>query len=835
MPVERTLPVHASDDVGSTAAIGLRGFSRAEWKRICDVFDRLAELPGATRETQLVKLALSPTTVVQVRAMLAANDKAGMLDAPLAGERSDSPDYASLASGSIIGGFRVDRLIGRGGIGEVYLAHREDAGFEQRVALKLLRPESAGRFELFNAERRLLARLEHPGIARFIDGGIAPDGRPFMAMEYVEGQEIGAWCAEQQPTLATRLKLFLEMCDAVRYAHAQLVIHRDIKPGNILVDQSGRARLLDFGIARLIDVGGLDLTATHAFATPCYAAPEQLDGGRLTVATDIYALGAVLFELLAGRAAWAFGEGALWPTMMRRWVSEEPPSPSGVAQDAAVPSGQIAGDLDAIVAKAMRRLPADRYMSVEALAEDVHRHLTLQPVLARSGSRGYRVRRFLRRNRWTAIATAAIALALLGGIAGTTWQARRAAEERNVARADAERLESINQAMMLVFRDAADPARLEKMTARELIDGSATRLAMSLPPESPESAAVVGALADLHMIVENSAGAKTLLQGAMTRGIGVNDAPGAARLKLKLATILVGERHFAEARRLIGEANRMWRTDPTRFRRERVESVGAQAYMLRLEGKRDEGIALLMDNMPEAELAYAGYSRDLTTRYANLVTHLSEANRIAEAETVVRRGQAVLARRGEQHSQAALTLRRLEAALVGRRDPAAAATILGQVVMERRLRFGPSTGLAVDLFHYARMLNQTDRPAAALSALNDAAPMAVEYLGPDAPPTLLIELARVDALGEAGRITDADREFQRLAAGLQGEKPLSLINGVRMLTQARLVLKQGDAAAADVALRAAATIFRAIGPAAEPYAPVVRAARREIASAPVKR
>lgn len=301
--------------------------------------------------------------------MLAAAAAGGILDDDTAPAEAG---YSSLLPGQVVGSFTIDRLIGRGGMGEVYAAHRTAADFDQRVALKLLRPEAAGHGDLFDRERRLLARLEHPGIARLIDGGVVDDGRPSMAIEHVDGVPVDAWCRDHDADLATRLALVIAMCDAVGFAHANLVIHRDLKPSNILVDGGGRVRLLDFGLARLVDDAGLTLTPM----SPDHAAPEQLENAAPTIATDVHAPGVVMFELLAGRYPWGGGGSGGLPAIVRRVLTSDPPSPSVVTAGAlagAIPTRRLAGDLDAIVMKAMRRAPADRYRSAADMADDIRR------------------------------------------------------------------------------------------------------------------------------------------------------------------------------------------------------------------------------------------------------------------------------------------------------------------------------------------------------------------------------------------------------------------------------------------------------------------------------
>lgn len=748
--------------------------------------------------------------------MLAAEDGEGILDSGLttdAGAAAVS-EYASLAPGAIVGGFRVERLIGRGGMGEVYLAHRDGADFDQRAALKLLRPEATARFALFSTERRLLAGLDHPSIARLIDGGVAPDGRPYMVMDYVEGQEINRWCAEHAADLATRLRLFLELCDAVSHAHARLVIHRDIKPANILVDAAGRGHLLDFGVARLLDTGEVTRPATDAMLTPQYAAPEQIEGGDITVATDIYALGAVLYELLSGTGPWHLGGDAPLPTVLRRMLYDEPRPPSQAVAGAKAVPVRITADLDAIVMKAMRREPGQRYSSVEAFAADIRRFQAFQPVAARAGALGYRVRRYIRRNRWGVAAGTLVAAALLFGAGGVAWQAQRATAERDAAMAQAERAEAVNQAMMLMFREASDRGQADSITARALIDSTASRLAASLNPDEGKSAAIVGALSDLYILTENLPASQALLENAFARGIGRNDVAGASRLKLKLAQAYGATRRFDEARRLLKEASAAWAATPDRFRVERVEAASVEAYMLRLEGKADEGIALMLKTMPEAELAYASKGRDLATRYANLATHLVMANRIDDAEKVIDRSALLLSRSDAMRSPAGLTLEKLRASIMARRgNIVGAEALFRKVAATRRELYGPSFSLAVDLLQHGRLLNQLGRPAEALTTVDEARSMASEHFGQKGSLLLLIDLARAEALLGLDRTVDAQAVLKGVTPSVAEYGKQSVENGTLLLVRAQAALKIGDRAAAVAAIDDAEAIFRALGPA----------------------
>jgi len=416
----------------------------------------------------------------ELDSLLRASDASGtFLDQTPDSAHHPAPTTETLPIDALLGHWKVLRLIGRGGMGEVYLAERTGGDFEQRVAIKLTRRESAAQLERFSGERQLLARLDHPGIARLLDGGVAPDGRPYFVMEYIEGQPLTEYCDAVKAGLAERLALFLQVCDAVAYAHRHLIVHRDIKPGNVLVDADGRTRLLDFGIAKPLDTGiggaGASAGMTSALLTPDYAAPEQLAGEPVTTATDVYALGVFLFELLTGRRPWAI-EGQPLARALHTLLERPAPRPSQLAVEtkkAPVAPRLIEGDLDAIVAKCLRREARYRYATVEALKFDIERSLKGDPVLARGDAKLYVLGRFIRRYRWAAASVAAIIAILSVGIAATAWQANRASRE-------AKRAAATRDFLISVFRES-DPRIARdrppgEITAKELLDGSVDRI-----------------------------------------------------------------------------------------------------------------------------------------------------------------------------------------------------------------------------------------------------------------------------------------------------------------------------------------------------------------------
>jgi serine/threonine protein kinase len=368
------------------------------------LFHELADLPPEEREARLRDR--DPALRAEVEGLLQFDSENGDLltghVAAVAQQALDRPPAVRC------GPYRLVSLLGRGGMGSVHLADRTDGEVEQRVAIKLLRfggSEPAFR-DRFLRERQILATLAHPGIARLLDAGHTPDGQPYLVMEFIDGQPIDAYAASLP--VAGKLRLFLRVCDAVAYAHRNLIIHRDLKPSNILVDRAGEPKLLDFGIARILDTP-LDQTVTQErLLTPDYASPEQIEGKPHSTASDVYSLGAVLYNLLTGRSPHTFGSDRA-DSIRAAICASDPPPPSRFNRD-------IGRDVDCIVRKALRKEPEERYVSVDAFADDIRAFLELRPVRARSGNAWYRTRKFLRRYWAPAAATGLIFASLSAGL-----------------------------------------------------------------------------------------------------------------------------------------------------------------------------------------------------------------------------------------------------------------------------------------------------------------------------------------------------------------------------------------------------------------------------------
>ena len=369
--------------------------------------------------------------------------------------------------GTRLGPYDIVRLIGRGGMGAVYEGVRADDSYNKRVAIKLVPGELHSELTLarFRRERQILATLQHPHIATLLDGGVTPDGRPFLVMEYIEGQPLTAWCDQHHLGIRDRIALLRQICDAVQHAHTNLIVHGDIKPGNILVTADGTSKLLDFGIAKLVgtDVGDQSMPLTRGGArpfTPEYASPEQIRGAPLTTASDIYSLGVVLFELCTGRRP-------------DRLPDDAPMAkPSAVVSDPRT-RRRLVGEIDNIVLKALRAEPERRYVSATALSEDLRRHLVGLPVEAQSDWAGYRLRKFVIRNRVVVAASVLVLLVILGGALTTAIQARR-------ARSAQVRAERVNDFLRNLLSSVRPATGGRDIPVSEVLDSAAHRIDVEL-------------------------------------------------------------------------------------------------------------------------------------------------------------------------------------------------------------------------------------------------------------------------------------------------------------------------------------------------------------------
>jgi len=513
------------------------------WLELDGLFQLAAEMDAPRRGAFLDDACGGDTELRnEVEALLASAEKTlGWLKRPVDGAAQELAFV-----GRRIGSYVLLRLLGEGGMGRVFLAARADEHYQQLVAIKLMHSElwqSEMMLERFRAERQILANLNHPNIARLLDGGVTSDRLSYLVMEYVDGAPIDEYCRENDVSLETKLELFRRICSAVEYAHRNLVVHRDIKPANVLVDRDGTPKLIDFGIAKLLE--GNDRAATAAtgqLMTPEYASPEQLRGEPITTATDVYGLGVLLYDLLSGMHPFA-GRSRNPVEMIRRICEADPQPPSSIVLNGAA-HPELRGDLDHIVLMAMRKEPELRYSSPAALANDVWAYLNGYPLLAGSGGWRYRAGKFVRRHKLIVVGLTLFGLLLAGSSAGMAVLTQRASRERLKAERAATFLADM-------FR-AATPqeARGRTITARELLDRGAYRVDKELAGEPAVRASSLYSIADAYSRLGLYDQAKDLAERSYSIRAGVlgpgNPLTADSLFLLANATRLKGEYAAAE-------------------------------------------------------------------------------------------------------------------------------------------------------------------------------------------------------------------------------------------------------------------------------------------------
>ena len=483
------------------------------WQEIKRIFDAAVELTPSAQPAFLNSTCRDDDMRREVERMLAA-DYATVLDHSLLATHSFAE--GARLEGRRIGRYRIVDEVGRGGMGAVFSAVRDDGQFDQKVAIKVilsgLNTDTIAR--RFRNERQILASLEHPNIARLLDGGMSDDGLPFYVMEFIEGEPIDDYCRTRELTLHARLDLFRQVCAAVSYAHRRLIVHRDIKPSNILVTPAGEVKLLDFGIAKVVSQTNGDErgTATQlGLMTPAYASPEQFRGEQVTTATDIYSLGVVLYRLLTGQLPYDL-TGLRLDQMLRLVCETEPPRPSHAIANLETSTETIEsnpqmlkGDLDNIVLKALKKEPDRRYESVEQFSEDIRRYLAELPVSARPDTFSYRASKFVKRNRVAVITASLVFFALIAGIVGTTYQARAARRERERAEKRFEQVRKLANNVVFKYHDAI--ADLPGATAtREMLVKDALEYLDNLSQDAQDNPALAQELALTYLKIGNVQG-----------------------------------------------------------------------------------------------------------------------------------------------------------------------------------------------------------------------------------------------------------------------------------------------------------------------------------------
>jgi serine/threonine-protein kinase len=759
---------------------------RERWRRVSEILDAVLDLPDGGERAAYLDSACGGDAALRrdVEHLLTAADAPDSFLATPAFERAAPliAEFTSAAAveGQRVGPYRLVRELGAGGMAVVWLAEREDGQFQQQVAIKFvkqgLRSREAQR--RFLQERQILARLQHPAIARLLDGGVTGEGTPYFVMERVEGVPVTTYCRDRALDDERRLRVFLQICDAVQYAHRNLIVHRDLKPSNILVDGDGHVKLLDFGIAKLTGGPGETAATVERALTPEYAAPEQLRGEPVSTSTDVYALGVVLHEMLAG----------------------ERPRPGEHTR-------RLRGDLDRIVARAMHEAPERRYASAEALAADVRRHLDGLPVAARGDALSYRAGKFLRRHRVASAAATLVLLTLVAGLVATTWQARRAAREAKKADAVKEFLKTILA--------AGDPERNggREPSLRQLLDAGAQRIEGELrdqPDVQSEVTAVIGstyqALGEYDRVV-------SLLRADLDRRRRI-DGPrslAVATLMTHIADALYEQSRFDEAgalydgalsiaRERLGPrapqvAELLW--DVAGVKRNRGDLAGAEAF-------DKQALDIYTSTAGEDSMQAAGVRESLSILYAQL-------GRFAESASL--QAQVAAARERQLSADHPHTLNsryNLAYAFVnlGRFDDAV--RVAEDVVARQRRVLGPHHDrLAVSLRILARALDQAGRAGDALAPAAEAIAIQTAEFGPEHPQVITDRVWQAVVEAHAGQFAKAEQDA-RIALAYFDAHPDPRADAPHLRTLAGSVLAEtGHLEDADAQISRAAADLRA--------------------------
>lgn len=707
-------------------------------------------------------------------------------------------------SGDLVGPYRLLKELGQGGMGEVWLAQRSDGQPARNVALKL--PKLGGRrsvlVQRFARERDILASLEHDHIARLYDAGVADDGQPYLALEYVEGQPLDRYCLQHALGVPERLRLLLQVADAVAYAHSRLVLHRDLKPANILVTGDGRVRLLDFGIAKLMEGENTQETALTLAAgralTLDYASPEQVRGQGIGTACDVYSLGVVAFELLAGVRPYRLTRGSV-AELEEAITAQEPARASSMARTPDL-RAQLRGDIDAILNKALQKVVSERYATVDAMAQDWCRHLEGARVFARPETLAYRVRRAARRHRvplaTSVVVTAAFGLALgfgatalvvatlLVGLGAALWQAGRAREHARLAREEAGTAIAVQEFLEGLFRthsrSQADPLRARQRSARDLLHAGASRISDALRNAPRARLRVLKTLAEMHVDIGELSRAAELLEQRAEAALADSGRASAAHVHAlaEWAELLVAAQQPAKAREILERA---------------ATSIGAMAgpnatAQLALDLAYGELYRYARDarGLPHAERALQQAIRQevspplLLQALLQLGTQQGLNARPDEARTTLQRALDQAA--GMPEGESRLPSIHEEAALVDeiRGDGAGAQRHLQQAIeIESRLSEGGSLQAESLLRQLARFLHDDGQVRAALDSY--AAARTCVHGWPDGPErseeTRVLNLLEGRAWRDHGHIEHAESLFAEVATadGAGGLEPRLMI------------------------------------------------------------
>jgi serine/threonine-protein kinase len=813
------------------------------WRQLQDWFAAARAIPSSEREAFLAdKAQADPDLAAQVRALLIADAASGIMDA-WAPQLASVAQVIEPAAPPHVGSYRIVSEIGRGGMGTVYLAERAGADFDHRVAIKLIGTSDAGDplHQRFLAERRILAGLVHPSIARLLDGGVIGDGRPYLVMEFVDGLQITTYCAASHLDVPGRLRLFIDVCAAIQYAHQNLVIHRDLKPSNILVSGDGRVHLLDFGIAKLIDPGRevIETRSESRMMTPAYASPEQVKGEPLGTTSDIYSLGVLLYEMLCGYPPYEFANTS--PLQVATIVCEQdPPAPSTrVAGTDRRLAHQLGGDLDSIVLMAMRKEPAQRYASADMLRQDVERYLAGQPVLAHRGSRRYRLKKFLRRHRVEAAAAAIVMAALVGGLTIAVTQGQRAARERDRAERALAESKGVTGFLLELFRSGEPGDRpAAELTALDLLQRGAVR-ADDLSNQPMVQARLLDVIGQMAYHLGRLDEAQSRLEQAITiqRTAGGDATGDLATSLIHLAWVHRTRNQHERARALVGEALDLRRGSLTAghpdiadayyelgwvaFGREqerlyrqaleiltgvpeaadrRIVILQALSTNLRRQGRLAEAVAAGRQALAIARAAFGRQHHTTGDAMIHLADHVADIeNDDAAAEKLYRDGLDLVGRHFGDRSLRLLHGLNSLGRLVGRRGDAEAEALYRRALAISLSATGPGhPRIADQKAKLAWALMRQNRLPEAETLARESLEMTIEVFGRGHQ---IVAAARLPLIAEIldlqRRYKEADQVYE---SAFEGVRTSGAVNGELRRDYGLMLLRRGNTAGAEAQL-----------------------------------
>jgi serine/threonine protein kinase len=770
------------------------------WHRASLHLDRALDLPASERDACLAVLRTEdPAAAADVEALLAEHrllSAEGFLDAPASVLPLDLP-----LAGVAVGAYTLVSPIGHGGMGSVWLASRSDGRFEGQAALKLLSASLVGRAgeERFKREGTILARLTHPHIARLIDAGVSRTGQPYLVLEHIDGRHIDRFCDEERLGVDARIHLFLDVQSAVAHAHANLIVHRDLKPSNVLVTSGGDVKLLDFGIAKLIESD----TTGHAAPTmltreagpaltPKYAAPEQVTGGPITTATDVYALGVLLFELLSGRHPTGVPDGAPAAKFVRAVVEQEPLRLSTAAHALDLEAEQalaakrgttpdklrraLRGDLETIVGKALKKNAAERYASVAEFADDLRRYVEHQPILARPDTVRYRAAKFVRRHQRS---IAVVAAALVGVAALVAFYTVRLAAERDRARMQAEKASKVSELLTGILT-GADPYRTpdaREPTVENLLQRGAERVAADLRDQPELQAEMFTLIGRTYERMGRLSQAQPLLEQALAIGRRTL-GPDHVRLAQSLNDLGVLERQLGNLDRaepLLTESLAMRRRLLGSVDKDVAVTLVEVARVLQDRGRSAEAEPLAREALAIRRQVFGEEHQETAVSKNELGLLILRHGDVAGAEPLLRENLATTERTlGADHPNAAAAKGNVAQVLIAKGDAAGAEKLLREALAVNGRVFGEGhVRYATMLNTLAGALELQGRLAEAQSMFEQSLRIAEPQLSADHPRLLVLEVNLARAQIARGRGAGAEPALRHMLAVRQRLYPAS--------------------------------------------------------------